>query len=85
MAQLLAKPGALGALGGLGGLSALGGLSELLAPGSSQPVQTTGVHRAHKNYQPKLRAPTGGSNGGNQGSGGVNKMAKSERSKFAPY
>ncbi|KAF4516893.1 hypothetical protein B566_EDAN011238 [Ephemera danica] len=74
LAQLLAKPGALGALGGL---SALGPLSELLAPGASQPVQTTGVHRAHKSYQPKLRAPAGSSssNGGGASNAGA-KMVK---------
>lgn len=43
LAQLLSKSGALGALSSL---SALGGLSELLA--GAAPVQTTGVHRAHK-------------------------------------
>jgi len=81
---LLTKPGALGALGGLASLSALGGLSELLAPGAAQPVQTTGVHRSHKSYQPKVRAPASGAS---SGGGGVasTKMSKPERSKFAPY
>lgn len=85
LAQLLTKPGALGALGGLASLSALGGLSELLAPGAAtQPVQTTGVHRSHKSYQPKVRAPA---SGGASSGGGVasSKILKPERSKFAPY
>ncbi|XP_069358326.1 poly(rC)-binding protein 3 isoform X4 [Maniola hyperantus] len=46
LAQLLSKSGALGALSSL---SALGGLSDLLA-GAASPVQTTGVHRAHKGF-----------------------------------
>ncbi|XP_065337405.1 poly(rC)-binding protein 3 isoform X1 [Cloeon dipterum] len=88
LAQLLTKPGALGALGGLASLSALGGLSELLAPGTSQPVQTTGVHRSHKSYQPKVRAPASGgaSSGGGGGGAASTKMVKQDgRSKFAPY
>lgn len=74
LAQLLAKPGALNALSSL---SALGGLSELLGGLSgSSPVQTTGVHRQNKTYQPRMRSP-GGTGNENKG--------RSERSKFAPY
>jgi len=77
LAQLLSKPGALNALSSL---SALGGLTELLGgTGASAPVQTTGVHRSHKTYTPRLRSP-----GGGMGSQDSAKM-KSERSKFAPY
>ncbi|XP_023714476.1 poly(rC)-binding protein 3 isoform X5 [Cryptotermes secundus] len=77
LAQLLSKPGALNALSSL---SALGGLTELLGgTGASAPVQTTGVHRSHKTYTPRLRSPGGGM--GPQD----NSKIKSERSKFAPY
>ncbi|XP_063226545.1 poly(rC)-binding protein 3 isoform X4 [Bacillus rossius redtenbacheri] len=77
LAQLLSKPGALNALSSL---SALGGLSDLLGGGGSSPVQTTGVHRAHKTFTPRLRSP-GSSMGPQDGA----KLNKSERSKFAPY
>ncbi|CAH0559718.1 unnamed protein product [Brassicogethes aeneus] len=78
LAQLLAKPGALNALTSL---SALGGLTELLGGGQAgaPPVQTTGVHRSHKNYAPRLRSPAGG--GGPQDGSKL----KSERNKFNPY
>lgn len=78
LAQLLAKPGALNALTSL---SALGGLTELLGAqtGAAPPVQTTGVHRTHKNYTPRLRSP-GGSGGPSEGL-----KLKSERNKFNPY
>ncbi|KAK9720647.1 KH domain [Popillia japonica] len=77
LAQLLAKPGALNALTSL---SALGGLTELLgAQSGTPPVQTTGVHRTHKNYTPRLRSP-GGSGGPTEGS-----KLKTERNKFNPY
>ncbi|KRT85964.1 K Homology domain containing protein [Oryctes borbonicus] len=77
LAQLLAKPGALNALTSL---SALGGLTELLGSQSgTTPVQTTGVHRTHKNYTPRLRSP-GGSGGPTEGS-----KLKNERNKFNPY
>lgn len=77
LAQLLAKPGALNALTSL---SALGGLTELLgAQTGAPPVQTTGVHRTHKNYTPRLRSP-GGSGGASEGS-----KLKNERNKFNPY
>ncbi|XP_060523432.1 poly(rC)-binding protein 3 isoform X2 [Cylas formicarius] len=77
LAQLLTKPGALNALTSL---SALGGLSELLGgQGGVPPVQTTGVHRTHKSYTPRLRSP-GGSGGPSEGS-----KLKSERNKFNPY
>ncbi|GJQ69346.1 hypothetical protein Trydic_g6474 [Trypoxylus dichotomus] len=77
LAQLLAKPGALNALTSL---SALGGLTELLgAQSGTTPVQTTGVHRTHKNYTPRLRSP-GGSGGPTEGS-----KLKNERNKFNPY
>lgn len=77
LAQLLAKPGALNALTSL---SALGGLTELLgAQSGTPPVQTTGVHRTHKNYTPRLRSP-GGSGGPTEGS-----KLKNERNKFNPY
>nr|CAD7405793.1 unnamed protein product [Timema cristinae] len=76
LAQLLSKPGALNALSSL---SALGGLTELLGGSHSSPVQTTGVHRSHKTYTPRLRSP--GSGMGPQD----NSKLKSERSKFAPY
>nr|CAD7589430.1 unnamed protein product [Timema genevievae] len=74
--MLLSKPGALNALSSL---SALGGLTELLGGSHSSPVQTTGVHRSHKTYTPRLRSP--GSGMGPQD----NSKLKSERSKFAPY
>ncbi|XP_076253011.1 poly(rC)-binding protein mub isoform X3 [Rhynchophorus ferrugineus] len=73
LAQLLAKPGALNALTSL---SALGGLTELLGAGTGSttaPIQTTGVHRAHKSS----------SNYGRSNEQG-NKL-KNERSKFNPY
>ncbi|XP_056629888.1 poly(rC)-binding protein 3 isoform X2 [Diorhabda carinulata] len=75
IAQLLAKPGALNALTNL---SALGGLTELLSgQGAGSPsIQTTGVHRPHKSYTPRLRSP----GGGNEGS-----KLKNERNKFNPY
>lgn len=77
LAQLLAKPGALNALTSL---SALGGLTELLgAQAGAPPVQTTGVHRTHKSYTPRLRSP-GGSGGPSEGS-----KLKNERNKFNPY
>jgi len=77
LAQLLAKPGALNALTSL---SALGGLTELLgAQGGAPPVQTTGVHRTHKSYAPRLRSP-GGGGGPSEGS-----KLKNERNKFNPY
>ncbi|KAK4881872.1 hypothetical protein RN001_005191 [Aquatica leii] len=77
LAQLLAKPGALNALTSL---SALGGLTELLgAQGGAPPVQTTGVHRTHKSYAPRLRSP-GGGGGPSEGS-----KLKTERNKFNPY
>lgn len=77
IAQLLTKPGALNALSSL---TALGGLSELLSgQGSAPQVQTTGVHRTHKSYTPRLRSP-GGSGGPGDGS-----KLKSERNKFNPY
>ena len=77
LAQLLAKPGALNALTSL---SALGGLTELLGgQAGAPPVQTTGVHRTHKSYTPRLRSP-GGSGGPSEGS-----KLKSERNKFNPY
>lgn len=76
LAQLLAKPGALNALSSL---SALGGLTELLgAQAGAPPVQTTGVHRTHKSYAPRLRSP-GGSGGPAEGS------KLKERNKFNPY
>lgn len=76
LAQLLAKPGALNALSSL---SALGGLTELLgAQAGAPPVQTTGVHRTHKSYTPRLRSP-GGSGGPTEGS------KLKERNKFNPY
>ncbi|KAK9873642.1 hypothetical protein WA026_023427 [Henosepilachna vigintioctopunctata] len=75
LAQLLTKPGALNALSSL---SALGGLTELLGGQTgAPPVQTTGVHRSHKNYTPRLRSP--GGSGPSEGS-----KVKNER-KFNPY
>ncbi|KAL3278584.1 hypothetical protein HHI36_016129 [Cryptolaemus montrouzieri] len=75
LAQLLTKPGALNALTSL---SALGGLTELLGGQTgAPPVQTTGVHRSHKNYTPRLRSP--GGSGPSEGS-----KVKNER-KFNPY
>ncbi|XP_045461523.1 poly(rC)-binding protein 3 isoform X3 [Harmonia axyridis] len=75
LAQLLTKPGALNALTSL---SALGGLTELLGGQTgAPPVQTTGVHRSHKNYTPRLRSPGGG--GQSEGS-----KVKNDR-KFNPY
>ncbi|XP_023020249.1 poly(rC)-binding protein mub isoform X1 [Leptinotarsa decemlineata] len=76
IAQLLAKPGALNALTSL---SALGGLTELLGGQGPPSIQTTGVHRPHKSYTPRLRSP-GGSGVTSEGS-----KAKSERNKFNPY
>lgn len=76
LAQLLAKPGALNALSSL---SALGGLTELLGANSgAPPVQTTGVHRTHKTYAPRMRSP-GGQGGPTEGS------KLKERNKFNPY
>lgn len=76
LAQLLAKPGALNALSSL---SALGGLTELLgAQSGGAPVQTTGVHRAHKPYAPRMRSP-----GGQAGPADGPKLK--ERNKFNPY
>ncbi|XP_075971651.1 poly(rC)-binding protein mub isoform X2 [Anticarsia gemmatalis] len=69
LAQLLSKTGALGALSSL---SALGGLTDLLS-GTSQPVQTTGVHRNHKSFSQRRQdddAPA--------------KTSK-ERNKYNPY
>lgn len=75
IAQLLAKPGALNALTSL---SALGGLTELLGgQGGAPPVQTTGVHRTHKSYTPRLRSPGGSASEGSK--------LKNERNKFNPY
>ncbi|XP_044761254.1 poly(rC)-binding protein 3 isoform X1 [Coccinella septempunctata] len=75
LAQLLTKPGALNALTSL---SALGGLTELLGGQTgAPPVQTTGVHRSHKNYTPRLRSP--GGSGQSEGS-----KVKNDR-KFNPY
>ncbi|XP_050514805.1 poly(rC)-binding protein 3 isoform X2 [Diabrotica virgifera virgifera] len=75
IAQLLAKPGALNALTSL---TALGGLTELLSGQGGGPpsIQTTGVHRAHKSYTPRMRSPGGGNEGG---------RIKNERNKFNPY
>ncbi|XP_072396772.1 poly(rC)-binding protein 3 isoform X1 [Diabrotica undecimpunctata] len=75
IAQLLAKPGALNALTSL---TALGGLTELLSGQGGGPpsIQTTGVHRAHKSYTPRMRSP----GGGNEGS-----RIKNDRNKFTPY
>ncbi|CAH1102068.1 unnamed protein product [Psylliodes chrysocephalus] len=76
IAQLLAKPGALNALSSL---SALGGLTELLAGQGGGPpsIQTTGVHRPHKSFTPRMRSPGGGNEQGSK--------MKSERNKFNPY
>lgn len=69
LAQLLSKSGALGALNSL---SALGGLTDLLAGAASPPVQTTGVHRAHKSFGARR--------------GDDDPPAKSkERNKYNPY
>ncbi|KAK0168331.1 hypothetical protein PV327_002148 [Microctonus hyperodae] len=80
LAQLLSKPGALNALSSL---TALGGLTELLggaagAAAASLPVQTTGVHRSHKTFTPRLRSP------GATGPTDTGKF-KSERTKYNPY
>lgn len=80
LAQLLSKPGALNALSSL---SALGGLTELLggatgAAATAVPVQTTGVHRSHKPFTPRLRSPSAP---GPIDSG----KFKSERAKYNPY
>uniref|UniRef100_A0ABD2VYT9 K Homology domain-containing protein n=1 Tax=Trichogramma kaykai TaxID=54128 RepID=A0ABD2VYT9_9HYME len=79
LAQLLSKPGALNALTSL---TALGGLTELLggagAAASALPIQTTGVHRSHKNFTPRLRSP---STPGPMESG----KFKNERAKYNPY
>lgn len=80
LAQLLSKPGALNALSSL---SALGGLTELLggaagAAATTLPVQTTGVHRSHKAFTPRLRSP------GAPGPTDSGKF-KSERAKYNPY
>ncbi|XP_045494534.1 poly(rC)-binding protein 3 isoform X3 [Colias croceus] len=66
LAQLLSKSGALGALSSL---SALGGLTDLLGGGPA-PVQTTGVHRAHKPFRRQDDEPA--------------KTSK-ERNKYSPY
>ncbi|XP_043287799.1 poly(rC)-binding protein 3 isoform X1 [Venturia canescens] len=80
LAQLLSKPGALNALSSL---TALGGLTELLggaagAAATTLPVQTTGVHRSHKAFTPRLRSP------GAPGPTDSGKF-KSERTKYNPY
>ncbi|XP_011301235.1 poly(rC)-binding protein 3 isoform X1 [Fopius arisanus] len=80
LAQLLSKPGALNALSSL---TALGGLTELLggaggAAATQLPVQTTGVHRSHKTFTPRLRSP------GAPGPTDSGKF-KSERTKYNPY
>ncbi|CAG5088622.1 Similar to Pcbp3: Poly(rC)-binding protein 3 (Mus musculus) [Cotesia congregata] len=80
LAQLLSKPGALNALSSL---TALGGLTELLggaagAATATLPVQTTGVHRSHKTFTPRLRSP------GAPGPTDSGKF-KSERTKYNPY
>ncbi|XP_024946408.1 poly(rC)-binding protein 2 isoform X2 [Cephus cinctus] len=80
LAQLLSKPGALNALSSL---TALGGLTELLggaagAAATAMPVQTTGVHRSHKPFTPRLRSP------GAPGPTDSGKF-KSERTKYNPY
>ena len=80
LAQLLSKPGALNALSSL---TALGGLTELLGGGAGAaatalPVQTTGVHRSHKPFTPRLRSPSAP---GPIDSG----KFKSERAKYNPY
>nr|XP_050846550.1 poly(rC)-binding protein 2 isoform X4 [Vespula vulgaris] len=80
LAQLLSKPGALNALSSL---TALGGLTELLggaagAAASALPVQTTGVHRSHKAFTPRMRSP------GAPGPTDSGKF-KSERTKYNPY
>ncbi|XP_033213473.1 poly(rC)-binding protein 3 isoform X3 [Belonocnema kinseyi] len=80
LAQLLSKPGALNALSSL---TALGGLTELLggaagAAATALPVQTTGVHRSHKPFTPRLRSP------GAPGPTDSGKF-KSERTKYNPY
>ncbi|XP_058796496.1 poly(rC)-binding protein 3 isoform X2 [Phymastichus coffea] len=82
LAQLLSKPGALNALSSL---TALGGLTELLggaasvaSAASALPVQTTGVHRSHKAFTPRLRSPSAP---GPIDSG----KFKSERAKYNPY
>ncbi|XP_016840174.1 poly(rC)-binding protein 3 isoform X4 [Nasonia vitripennis] len=80
LAQLLSKPGALNALSSL---TALGGLTELLggaagAAATALPVQTTGVHRSHKAFTPRLRSPSAP---GPIDSG----KFKSERAKYNPY
>ncbi|XP_046743962.1 poly(rC)-binding protein 4 isoform X1 [Diprion similis] len=80
LAQLLSKPGALNALSSL---TALGGLTELLggaagAAATALPVQTTGVHRSHKPFTPRLRSPSAP---GPTDSG----KFKSERTKYNPY
>ncbi|XP_049869948.1 poly(rC)-binding protein 3 isoform X2 [Pectinophora gossypiella] len=72
LAQLLTKSGALGALSSL---SALGGLTDLLSGSgnSSQPVQTTGVHRNHKSFNQRRQdddTPT---------------KSSKERNKYNPY
>lgn len=79
LAQLLSKPGALNALSSL---TALGGLTELLggaagATAAALPVQTTGVHRSHKPFQPRLRSPSN--------PGPTESKFKSERTKYNPY
>ncbi|XP_013138872.1 PREDICTED: poly(rC)-binding protein 3 isoform X1 [Papilio polytes] len=70
LAQLLTKTGALGALNSL---SALGGLTDLLSGSSSQPVQTTGVHRNHKSFTQRR-----------QDDDSPSKSSK-ERNKYTPY
>ncbi|XP_013164842.1 PREDICTED: poly(rC)-binding protein 3 isoform X1 [Papilio xuthus] len=70
LAQLLTKTGALGALNSL---TALGGLTDLLSGSSSQPVQTTGVHRNHKTFTQRR-----------QDDDSPSKSSK-ERNKYNPY
>lgn len=75
LANLLKNPAALNALSSLTNinLSSLGGLQELL--GGNGTVQTTGVHKTHKAYTPRMRAPPGGSS----------PPRDQKRNKFQPY